>query len=222
MRGVLCHRGDQGDRGCAAADHDHPLAGPIDIVGPLLGMHDAALELLEAREVRHVAVFVVVVAGAHEEKVATQLQGLGALAVDVDRPGAVDRRPARAADAVAEADVPIDAELAHGLVQIGADGLGIADRPGGCPGLEAESEGIHVGVGADAGIAKEIPGAADVGACLEDCPGLAGTLSLKVVSRADAGNPGTHHQDIKMFDRHEQTPTKAGKLRQARARTQIR
>ena len=221
MRRVLCHRGHQGHCGCAAADHDHPLAGPVDVVGPLLGMHDATLEGLDAREMRRVTVFVVVVAGAHEEKVAAQLQGLGALAIDVDRPGAVERGPARAADTVAEADVPIDAELAHRLVQIGADGVGIADRLGGGPGFEAESEGIHVGVGADAGIAKQVPGPTDVGAGLEDRPGLAGALILKVVSRADAGNPGTHYQDIEMFDRHVQTPTKAGKLRQGRARTQI-
>ena len=115
MRGVLCHLGDQGDRGCAAADHDHPLAGPIDVVGPLLGMHDAALELLDARKVRHVAVLVVVVAGAHEEKVATQLQGLGALAIDVDRPGAVEADELGVADASDCAGLP---ETALGLLAV--------------------------------------------------------------------------------------------------------
>ena len=49
--GGLGHRRHERHRGRAAADHDHPFARIVQVLGPLLRVHDLAAELLAAREV---------------------------------------------------------------------------------------------------------------------------------------------------------------------------
>ena len=44
MRGLPGHRRDQRHRGGAAADDDHPLAGIVEVLGPVLRVHDPAVE----------------------------------------------------------------------------------------------------------------------------------------------------------------------------------
>ena len=58
-------------------------------------------------------------------------------------------------------------------------------------------------VGADAGIAEQVPGAADAVAALENGEALAGALLLQVIARADAGQPGADDQDVEMFCCHD-------------------
>ena len=72
--GGLCHRRHQRHRRRAAADHQHPLAGVVEVLGPVLGMHDAPREALAAGELRREALVVAVVAGAGVEEVAAQAQ----------------------------------------------------------------------------------------------------------------------------------------------------
>ena len=47
----LRQRRDERHRGRAAADHDDALAGVVDVLGPVLGVHDPSAEALDAREV---------------------------------------------------------------------------------------------------------------------------------------------------------------------------
>src|SRR5207344_271205 len=102
----------------AAADHDDALPVVVDVVGPALRMHDAPAEAVDARELRRETLRVVVVAAAHEQEVARELHELLPLAaLDLDRPACVLRRPRRALHRVAEADLPIDAVLGHGLAE---------------------------------------------------------------------------------------------------------
>ena len=88
--------------------------------------------------------------------------------VAVDGPRGVLARPLGAPHAVPEADVAVDAELGHGLPQVGEDRRAVGDRLGRRPRLEPVAEGVHVAVRAHARIAEEVPRAADVVAPLED------------------------------------------------------
>ena len=76
MRGGFGHGGDDGDGGGAAADDHDAFARVIERPRPVLRMDDAAAEVLHAGPAGRVAVDVVVVAGADEEKVAGELDRL--------------------------------------------------------------------------------------------------------------------------------------------------
>ena len=60
---------------------------------------------------------------------------------------------------------------------------------------------MHVRVGADARVAKEVPGAADVPPALEDGEGRTRAAFLKVDCAAYAGDPGADDQDVDVFRR---------------------
>ena len=81
----------------------------------------------------------------------------------------------------------------------------VGDRLLRVPRLELEAERVHVAVGADAGIAEQVPGAADVGAPFEDQVGAVRRLDLQVIGGADAGDAGADHEDIDMLNAHAST-----------------
>src|SRR6202048_3543545 len=100
---------------------------------------------------------------------------------------------------MAIANLLVDAVLARGLADIIQDPRPVGDRLRLGPWLERIAEREHVAVGADAGIAEQIPGAADAVAALEDHKTLARTFLLQVKTRADAGQPGADDQDVEML-----------------------
>jgi len=94
-RGALqhCHlrrgfgqRRNKRDGGRAAADHEDPLAGAIEVLRPLLRMDDGPRELLHAGPAGHVSTPVVVVSSAHMEEAAAEADGGAVCALDVERP----------------------------------------------------------------------------------------------------------------------------------------
>ncbi len=194
--GPLGHRRDQRHRGGAAADHHDPLADVVEVLRPVLGVDDPALEALAAGELRRVALVVAVIASAAVEEVAGQLDRLAAGALGDHGPARLPAAPLGAHHPVAEADVLLDAVLARGLVDVVADLAAVGDRVGVFPGAERVAEREHVGVGADAGVAEEVPGAADRRAGLEDRVALARTVAPQVAGGADAGEAGADDQDI--------------------------
>ena len=98
-----------------------------------------------------------------------------------------------------EADLLVDAVLDRGLANVVQDVRPVGDRLRLGPRLERIAEREHVRVGADAGIAKQVPGAADAVAALEDGVALARAFLLQVIPRADAGKPGADDQDVEVF-----------------------
>ena len=60
---------------------------------------------------------------------------------------------------------------------------------------------MHVGVGADPGVAEEVPGSADGVARLEDGVARPGALGLQVVAGADPREPRTHDEDVEVWRR---------------------
>ncbi len=68
-----------------------------------------------------------------------------------------------------------------------------------CPGLEAIAERMQVTVGADAGIAMGVPGAAETVLGFQNQKTRVRILLGEVISGADAGDPGADDDDIDMF-----------------------
>ncbi len=66
------------------------------------------------------------------------------------------------------------------------------------PRLEIEAQRVHVAVGADAGIAEQVPGAAKLHAPFDDDEGPAGALHAHVGGHADARNARAHDQHIEI------------------------
>src|SRR5688572_15522755 len=103
---------------------------------------------------------------------------------------------------MSEADLLIDAVRRRGLPQILEDRRPVGDRLRLRPRLERVAERVHVGVGADAGIAEQVPGAAEVRAAFEDGVGPVRAALLQVAAGADAGNSGTDDEDVEVLSGH--------------------
>ncbi len=157
----------------------------------------------EIGEVGRVALGIAVIPGAGEEEVAGEADGLGGAvwrgALGFDGPGGLLRRPGSADDAMAEADVAVDAFVAGGGDDVFADFGAGGDRFGAGPGAEGVAHGEHVGVGTNAGITKEVPGAADAFALLEEDVGFGGADGVEVMGGVDAGKAGAHDHHVEMF-----------------------
>src|SRR5947209_11527754 len=98
-----------------------------------------------------------------------------------------------------EPDFLLDTVLFGGLAHIVQNLRPVGDSLCLGPRLERVTQSEHVAVGADAGIAEQIPGAADAVAALEDRKTLARAFLLQVKTRADAGQPGADDQHVEMF-----------------------
>ncbi|MCY1294091.1 hypothetical protein D9M70_433730 [compost metagenome] len=197
VRGALGHLRHQCDRCGAAADHDHALAAVVERFIPELWMQDAAAEAVLAGKRRAVALGIAVVAGADIEQAGAQAQtAVIRRALGLDRPAGRGAVPCGADDLVAEADMLGDAGFLGGLADIGADRRPVGDGLGAAPGLEAVAQRVHVRVRADAGVAEQVPGAADGIAGFQDGVALAGAAHLQVARGANAGQAGAYDQDI--------------------------
>ena len=168
---------------------------------PVLRVHDPAAEPVDAREGRRVALVVAVVARAHEQEAAGQRAlarpWSGPPRVTVQR--ASGARPLGVHDARPEADPRVHAVLTGGVADVVEDRRAVGDGRGTGPGPEGVAQGVHVGVGADAGIAEQVPGAADRVAGLQDGVRLAGQLLLQVDSGADAGQAGPDDDHVEVL-----------------------
>src|SRR5215211_3768131 len=89
-------------------------------------------------------------------------------------------------------DTKFDGCVADVVQDVGTIGncLGITPRS------EAIAERVHVGVGADAGIAKEIPRAADRIATFEYGEALVGAVHLQMARSPDPRQPRAHDYDV--------------------------
>ena len=213
---VFATRGHERDRGGAAADHHDALARVIEVLGPELRVDNAASEAVGAGELGRVALGVAVVAAAHQQEAAGEADGIARVGpLRFDRPARLGRGPGRAPDAVAEADAAVDAVLGRRLAHVFQDGRAVGDRLGPAPRLEGIAERVHVGIRADAGVAEQVPGAADQVAGLQDGVAQPRAARLEMAVRADAGQPGANHQDVEVRRR-------GGRGFQARTRWHIR
>ena len=79
--------------------------------------------------------------------------------------------------------------------------VAVGDRLVGRPRPEPVAERVHVGVRADARVAEQVPGPAEVVARLEDRVAPPGLRVLQVPGGADAGEAGADDQDVDVLRR---------------------
>lgn len=203
MGGPLGHRGHQGHCGGAAADHHHPLAGVVEVGGPVLRVHDPPREPLGAGEPRGVPGVVAVVAGAGEQEGTGQRDRLaGVVALGVHRPAGARAVPVGPQHPVPEADVVGDAVLVGGAADVVADRVALGDGLRVGPRLEGVAEGEHVGVRPDAGITEQVPGAADRVAGLQHRVRLLRAVAAQVAGGTHAGQAGADDEHVDVFGGH--------------------
>ena len=202
QRDVLAVAGNgrhQRGGGGARADHQHLLALVVEVIGPGLRVHDAALVLVHARPFGRVALRMPVVALAHPKERGGEAHAFaGVAARGLDGPALVLARPAGRGDLVLVADVAGELVLVDDLAHVAQDLGGGGDRLAG-PGLEAVSEGVQVAVGPDARILVSGPGAAEALLAFEHDEARARALLGQVIRAADTGNAGTDDQDVEML-----------------------
>ena len=168
-------------------------------------MDDGALEALSPRELGRVAGLVVVIPRAPVEEAAREaLDAIGLEVARLDRPARVLGGEARSLDAVSIPDVLIDLVLFGRLLDVFEDGGPVGDGLLRDPRLEDVTERVHIRVGADAGVAEEIPRAAHPLASFEDDVALSGAAGLEVNRRADAREAGADDEDVEVVSFHEQ------------------
>jgi hypothetical protein len=95
--------------------------------------------------------------------------------------------------------VLVDAVLGRGFLQIAQDRRTFGDGLLVGVGLEAETECVHVGVRAQTRVLEEVPGAAQVLSALENDIALVGAAFLQMPGRTDAGDAGSHDDNVDKF-----------------------
>ena len=200
VAGGPCERGHQRHRRRARADHDHALAGEIEVLLPFLRMQDRTLEPLASGEFGCVSPAVAVIARANQHEIARERDCLARVNFfNFDRPRRSFARPRRFLHAMPAADVPVDAVLARGFLHVFEDRGAVGDCFCVEPRLEAVAERVHVAVRAHAGIAKQVPRAADRVARFEQHERLSRALLAQVHRCADAGEACADDDDVEMF-----------------------
>ena len=196
VRGAFGNRRDQRRGRRPRADHDDPLPGQVEVLRPLLRVHQQPLVALEALPAGPVRLVVVVVAGAQQQEPGGVPQQLAGVAPgDVHGPAPGRGRPARRGDAVPAADVRCEAVLGDDLVEVVEDRRARRDRRA-APRLEPVAVGVQVAVGADPGVAVRPPGPAVTVACLKDDEAPAGEPLPQVVRGADPGDSRPDDEEV--------------------------
>src|SRR4051794_6257483 len=119
-------------------------------------MPDGAGEVVDPPEVRCVRVVVVVVAGGAVDEPAS-VCAVRAVLLAAHRPGVGGRIPVGGPNESTQANVLGDAVLVGGIGQVLPDPMTVGDRVVVTPRLERKAQGVKVAVGANPGIAEQIP-----------------------------------------------------------------
>lgn len=94
----------------------------------------------------------------------------------------------------------INARFPSRLADVFQDGGSIGNGFGFFPWPKWITEREHIGIGANSGITKEVPGAANLRSSFENDVPFAGTTGLEAVGRSNAGQARANNYDIEMFD----------------------
>ncbi len=89
-----------------------------------------------------------------------------------------------------------DAALVDDAVEIFEDRRAVGDRLFVPPRFEDETQRVHVAVRPDAGVAEQIPGAAQIGPPLDQREAAVGTMHLEMRGHADARKAGADDQNV--------------------------
>lgn len=200
VRHLIGHRRDERHCRGAAADHDDALAAVVQILRPMLRMHDPPLETFRAFEARAVALIVSIVAASAEQPAGPDRADIAADSVaDPDRPKALTAQPVRRFHLLLVLDDRPQIELLNGFAKVLEDVPCVRQHFVLDPGLEVETEGVEVRVGSNAGIFEQIPCSANPLSSLENGKAFSGLFSAQIGGKADAGNSRPNDQDVQRF-----------------------
>ena len=160
-------------------------------------MQDAAGILGLAGEIRRIASGVIVIAAAGVEEAASELpKPFFRADRHIDQPQACLGVEIGGEDAMLEQDFLVHAALARGLADIGQH-VGALASPGAVEHRTVgKCEGLQVGVGTHAGIAKQVPGAAARLAAFQNGEAGARRKFLDIARRCDPGHPGAQDENL--------------------------
>ena len=208
VSGRARHCRHDGRRGRAAADHDDGLVRVVEVRRPVLRVNELAGEPVHPREVRHIAFVLVVVARAGDQE-SSGITMLSACAFVVchELPGAGTAVPVNRFDLLSESELFPDAELINGRVEVVANLVGAGEDLGPKPGPEIVGIAEHVRVGANPGIAKQVPGAADCLASFEDHDAPLREALRKARCDADTGDASADDQYVEVLRVHRSAPS---------------
>ena len=181
------------------ADDDDALARVVEVVGPVLRVDHLAAEALLALEVRRVARVVVVVAAARPQEVGGHRRRVPP--TSRYRPRAVARVPVGRARRGGRSGVAVHAVLARRVAEVVEDRGAVGQGGVAAPRPEPVAERVHVGVGADARVAEQVPRPAAGLAPLEDGVRRRGQVLGEVGRGADAGQAGSDDQHVDVLGR---------------------
>ena len=117
-----------------------------------------------------------------------RLPGVGPLRRDA--PPALSRRPVGRGDPMVEADVASMPESIARVLDVLEYGVTVRDGLLAVPGPERVAQRVHVRIGADSRVPKQVPCAANGVAGFEDGEAGPRALRLQIVAGADARQPG--------------------------------
>lgn len=196
MAGLLGGGDDELSSGGAGTDHADPLAGDVEVVRPSVGVHEGAAEAVAPGNVGDV--------GLREEperrhQVAARERLAGARAHLPELELFVEHR---ARHFSVQLDVAAQIEAVDDVVEVLLDVGLLQVARGPVPLLQQVLvEGVAVdetlGVGLRAGVAVEVPGAANAATLLE-CPNLQPKLIAQLVKHVDAAKSGTNDDSVEV------------------------
>ena len=100
---------------------------------------------------------------------------------------------------VPEADMAIDAIGLRRFLDIGPDRGAVGNRLGRAPRVEGEAQGVHVAVGSDTGIPKQVPRTPQRSPPFQDHIAAVRAAFLQVIRLPYPGNSRAHDDDVKML-----------------------
>ena len=152
---LVGHSRNQRHGSGATANNHHPFASVIVVFRPVLRMDYVTAELVDPRNLRCVAGVVFVVSGAMEYKAGAELVlFIGCFVDGFDDPVFFFAMPGLRDHFQTELDSAFHIVFACGVVNIPTDRRAVGKHLGIGPGPKVITQGKHVGIGADAGIAE--------------------------------------------------------------------
>ena len=166
----------------------------------MLCMEHSAFVIVDTLKVRGISLFVVVVSGAIENKLAAYCDLLPCIGkLRRNQPAFVGAGPVGGDDLMVVANMLLYVILSSCLANLVENFVAIGDNRTVMPGLETVTIGVHVAVGANARVAKQIPGAAADGAGFEDHKAVVRAIAAQLTGTADAGKASADNQHIDRF-----------------------
>ena len=195
---LISHGWNQCHRRCPRANDHNSLPLIVEVLGPLLRMHHLPRKCVQPWNLRRVSLGVVVIPRTHKQ-VVTCVGHCASTHLCIYCPTRLNRGPLSTGHHVAKSHFAANVVFIGCLIEILQNRWAICDGFLRRPWLEAVSQSVHVAIGANSWIAKQIPRATNGVATFENDIGLRRAVTLKEIPCSNSGNSSAYNNHIKMF-----------------------